>query len=397
MVFPNPHSKQARNFPSNFQVSITYTMGQATLAILAPYPFVPANSGGQKAVSAYVRYLAAQWPCICICSEGNEALEEVELIPLFKNHPSKYLDPRVGWRIRKTLQERQVRFLGMQHHYHGLLLRPFLAGLDLQVFVFSHNIEFERWRSIGKWWWPLMRWTERWVYHWVDAVFFISWHEQQRAPKLFGLPPEKCEYAPYPIDLAKNPVPDSSIGQLIRERHQFGKNDKILLFFGPQSYAPNLRAVEDIVFRIHPRLQAIQEETYQIVICGGGLPKRYDKFSDKRAEGIHYLGFVEDIENYVLAADLILNPVNAGGGVKTKLVEAVALGKTVVSTASGALGVDADAYGPKLIIVPDTDWDTFARAVQKALANANQATPSSFYAEHYGTSAVEAILSRMKQ
>ena len=151
------------------------------------------------------------------------------------------------------------------------------------------------------------------------------------------------------------------------------------------------------MFRIHPRLQAIQEETYRIVICGGGLPKRYDEFSDKRAEGIHYLGFVEDIESYVLAADLILNPVNAGGGVKTKLVEAVALGKTVVSTASGALGVDADAYGPKLIIVPDTDWDAFVQAVQQAFATSNQATPSSFYDEHYGTSAVKHIINWMRK
>ena len=366
-------------------------MGQPTLAILAPYPFVPANSGGQKAVSAYVRYLSAVWPTICLCSHGNDELEGVELIPLFEHHPSKYLNPLVGLRIRKVLKERNVQFLGLQHHYHGLLLRPFLAGLDIKTFVFSHNIEYERWRSIGKWWWPLMKMTEKWVYNWVDAVFFISCHEQDRAPGLFGLPTSKCLYAPYPIDQAESPAPSTTLKAKIGERHGFSPSERILLFFGPQSYAPNLRAVENIVFRIHPLLKEISDTPYRILICGGGLPKHYNGFADMEAEGIHYLGFVDDIEEYVMAADLILNPINEGGGVKTKLVEAVALGKTVVSTETGALGIRTEHFGNKLVQVADEDWQQFAEAVHNIFNSPDDKTPLKFYQEHYGPNAVKSI------
>jgi glycosyltransferase involved in cell wall biosynthesis len=365
-----------------------------TLAILAPYPFVPARSGGHKAVSAYVRYLSAVWPSICICSEGNDPLPGVEMIPLFANHPAKYIDPRVGWRIRKCLEKRQIRFLGLQHHYHGLLLQSSLQGLDIKVFVFSHNIEFERWRSIGKWWWPIMKWTERRVYHWADAVFFISWHEQQRAPAIFNMPAQKCHYAPYPIDQAQSPAPSVDERAKIIERHQFAPEDRIFLFFGPQTYAPNLQAVEDIVFRIHPILRQKAPFSYRILLCGGGLPEHYQHFRDKEEEGIHYLGFVEDIETYIAAADLILNPVNVGGGVKTKLVEAVALGKTVISTVSGALGVEASAYAEKLIIIEDDDWEGFADAVISA--RGDEPTTASFYQKHYGPNAVAPIIEWMQ-
>lgn len=95
------------------------------------------------------------------------------------------------------------------------------------------------------------------------------------------------------------------------------------------------------------------------MICGGGLLKCYDEFLDKCVEGIYYLGFVEDIENYVLVVDFILNFVNVGGGVKIKLVEVVVLGKIVVLIVSGVFGVDVDVYGFKFIIVFDMDWDVF--------------------------------------
>lgn len=367
-------------------------MGQSTLAILAPYPFVPAKSGGQKAVSAYVRYLSADWPTVCLCSEGNKDLPEVELLPLFPHHPSKYLNPLVGWRIRRTLMQRGVRYLGIQHHYHGLLLSLFLIGTGIKTFIFSHNIEFERWRSIGKWWWPLMRLTERWVYKWAEAVFFISYHDQLRAPGLFGLPAAKCLYAPYPIDQSKAPTSANSIREKIVERHGFDPTDRMLLFFGPQSYAPNLQAVEDIVFKIHPVLQASAEFRYQILICGGGLPASYNRFLDKKEEGIHYLGFVEDIEEYVLAADLILNPVNVGGGVKTKLVEAIALGKTVVSSETGGLGVRPEKFGDKLIQISDTHWEAHAQAIITATEDQKKETPTSFYEEHYGSNATKVVI-----
>ncbi|MEM9930385.1 MAG: glycosyltransferase, partial [Bacteroidota bacterium] len=327
----------------------------------------------------------------CIGTYDNEPLPGVELVPLFSNAPTKYLAPRVGWRIRQYLQHENIRFLGLQHHYFGLLLRPFLLGLDVKVFAFSHNLEFQRWRSIGKWWWPLMKWTERWVYHWAEAVFFISWHEAQDAVSVFGLPPEKCRYAPYVVEPLVGYQPTTSL-ETIRQAIQADRDEKLLLFFGPQSYAPNREAVRAIVDRIHPILQAKTSFRYRILICGGGLPAEDADIKNKTDEGIHYLGFVPVIEDYVLACNLVLNPVNQGGGVKTKLVEAVALGKTVVSTQTGARGVDPITFGPKLIQVPDTDWQAFAEAIIVACEQPDTDTPTTFWATHGGTSAVRPVV-----
>lgn len=369
-------------------------MTRPGLAAIAPYTFWPAHSGGHQAVAAYTRALARAWPTVCIGTYTNAPLPDVEMLGLFADTPFKYINPAVGWRIRRLIQSRGIRFVAIQHHYHGLLLLPFLMGLGVRVVVFSHNIEFQRWRSIGRWWWPLMYLTERWVYRRADAVGFISLQESQQAPNLFGLPPDKCLHTPYPIERPAVVIPKSDARAALNARHGFPPEDKLLLFFGPQSYLPNLEAVERLVFDIHPALLRLNPQSnYRLLICGGGLPEHYHQFSDKQTLGIHYLGYVPDLNTYLAAADLVLNPVNSGGGVKTKLVEAVAAGKTVVSTRTGALGVDASAYGPKLHQVPDTDWTAFARAIITALPDADAPTPDAFFQHHDG---VRPIIDRLR-
>jgi len=365
------------------------------LAILAPYPFSPPRSGGHRAVFAYVKYLAQAWPgTFCITTAGNESLPGVNGVELFDDKKRKYVDPRVGWRVRRFLQTNNIQFLVLQHHYFGLLLWPFLWGLPVRVLVISHNLEYQRWRSLGKWWWPLMWLSERFVYRWAAAVAFISVQEQAAAPHLFGLDPKKCLAIPYPVDQQESPHPTVSMAkrQAVVQRHGWKMEDKLLLFFGPQNYGPNLEAVIAIVTKINPLLRQRAHFTYHILICGGGLPATYQDFSNRQSEGIHYLGFVPDIETYVAACDLVLNPIQSGGGVKTKLVEAVAYGKTVISYATGALGVSAAVYGEKLVQVPDGDVAAFAEAIIQVLPRGNHPTPASFFDTHYGPHAVSAVV-----
>jgi glycosyltransferase involved in cell wall biosynthesis len=95
-----------------------------------------------------------------------------------------------------------------------------------------------------------------------------------------------------------------------------------------------------------------------------------------------YAGFVDDIEAYFTAADLFLNPVQSGGGIKTKMVEAIAYGATVIATETGATGINREVCGQKLITVPDNDWTGFAKAVI-AQRDQQAVTPAGYYDYYY--------------
>ena len=93
---------------------------------------------------------------------------------------------------------------------------------------------------------------------------------------------------------------------------------------------------------------------------------------------------------YFKAADIFLNPVLTGGGIKTKMVESIAFGTTVITTATGAAGIHKNICGNKLIVVPDNDWKSFAEAI---IDNADkyEITPPSYYEYYYWGNIVKKV------
>ena len=99
---------------------------------------------------------------------------------------------------------------------------------------------------------------------------------------------------------------------------------------------------------------------YAILICGRGVPVG---LLQKDLDGIIFTGFVDQMPEYLLGTDTFINPVLHGGGIKTKLVEALGYGLRAVSTVTGALGIDPDICSGKLQLVADNDWEAFAKEV----------------------------------
>jgi len=112
------------------------------------------------------------------------------------------------------------------------------------------------------------------------------------------------------------------------------------------------------------------------------LPEEMNALQAYASQNVVNAGFVDNIDLYFKAADLLLNPVITGGGVKTKLIEAIGFNTTVVSTQSGAIGCDRHVCGDKLVVVEDTNWQDF---VTKVIANTGKPvnTPSVFYQQYY--------------
>ena len=76
-----------------------------------------------------------------------------------------------------------------------------------------------------------------------------------------------------------------------------------------------------------------------------------------------------------------MNPVNTGGGVKTKMIEALGLGATVIATENGAIGVDRSVCGEKLKVVGNDDWEGFVDQIILATTE-EKITPPEFYKKY---------------
>ena len=70
-----------------------------------------------------------------------------------------------------------------------------------------------------------------------------------------------------------------------------------------------------------------------------------------------------------------------GGGIKTKLVEALGYNCSVVSTNSGANGIPLEITAEKMVLVADGDWELFADAIIQI--NPNIQTPDIYFNHFY--------------
>jgi len=82
---------------------------------------------------------------------------------------------------------------------------------------------------------------------------------------------------------------------------------------------------------------------------------------------VRVTGFVDDIRTYVDEARVVAVPIRIGSGTRLKILDAMGMGKAIVSTSVGCEGLAVEHC--RNILVADTP-DTFADCVVSVLSNA---------------------------
>jgi glycosyltransferase involved in cell wall biosynthesis len=115
-----------------------------------------------------------------------------------------------------------------------------------------------------------------------------------------------------------------------------------LLFIGSFAHLPNLLALEFFLREVWPLLGG----EYTLHVIAGARPEYYLEFYRNRVHvdltgpGIELEGFVSDVRGAYVRAEQVLAPLTASAGTNIKVLEAMAMGKVVVSTPAGINGLD---------------------------------------------------------
>jgi hypothetical protein len=334
---------------------------------IVSYKFLPPKMGGQKCIAFFYNFLGKKLPFTTVTTKDNlvDDSYNFEVLNILGTSKLRYINLFYFSRIRKIVKAKQITHIIIEHPYLcwlGILLQ---RSCKVKLLIHSHNIEAIRFKSIGKWWWKLLWYYEKLAHRAADTNFFITDGDKAFAIKNYKLNPANCHTITYGIEMYEAPVPQQKTAakETLQQLYSLSPADKIILFNGTLDYKPNVDAVDTILHNINPILLAQNDFSYKIIICGKGLPATYNELKDHQAKNIIYAGFVEDISIYFKGADIFINPVIDGGGIKTKLVEALGNNLSSVSTASGAIGIPKNITANKLLVIGNTDWTAFATAV----------------------------------
>jgi polysaccharide biosynthesis protein PslH len=144
-----------------------------------------------------------------------------------------------------------------------------------------------------------------------------------------------------------------------------GSESSTLLFFGSFTHPPNLDAALRLTRHIFPAIKS-QYPGAKLYIVGDRPPPELRQTANA---AIIVTGRVPDLSPYLERASLVVVPLRAGGGMRVKVLEALAAGKAVIASRLAAAGLDL--VDGEQVCFAESDWEIGQRVIE-LLGNAEQ-------------------------
>ena len=127
-----------------------------------------------------------------------------------------------------------------------------------------------------------------------------------------------------------------------------GDASPLLVFVGNFMHPPNRLAAMRLVRTIHPALRR-EFPALRLRIVGHDPP---DDLRDAAGPGVEITGRVPDVRPHLAAATVVVAPLTTGGGMRVKVLEALAAGAAVVATPRAVEGIGV-TDGVELLVAND--------------------------------------------
>ena len=259
---------------------------------------------------------------------------------LFISELVSALSPR---ELRNNLSESSI--IQVEHPWLFKLAKGLAGGRP--IIYIAHNFEAELWRN-PSWSKKLVREARLLEVDAVrssTAVVAMSDMDAWRLTDEYGIERAKIAIIPNGVNLKE--LAPAGAEQKLAARRKLGLDKRpVLLFLGSDHY-PNREAVSLIrkwQSELGPRLNV------QFLVVGT-VGRYFQTTPFMRVEG-----FVKDVREYLLAADIGLNPSLSGSGVSLKTSEYLAWGLPLISTPVGVRGLELEGANVMIGGVADFPW-----------------------------------------
>lgn len=280
----------------------------------------------------------------------------VNLLSPYPYSVSKHYTARFRERMRALLAGNGFDLV----HCEWTPYARYVGDLAAPTLIATHNIEAQIWRrraeSAGS---PLARWffrlqaakMERFERHALAGATVVTGVSAADAEQARAWGAERATVVDNGVDLEH--FTPSGEGDGARA-----------VFVGALDWFPNVDAAQYFADAILPAVLRLAPKM-KVKIIGRKAPESLRTALAGR-EGIDFAGEVPDTRPHLAEAGIVVVPLRIGGGSRLKILEALAMGKAVVSTAIGAEGL-AVTHG-KDILIADKPED-FAQAMARLAAS----------------------------
>lgn len=259
-------------------------------------------------------------------------------------------------KIRQIMATTQFDVVHIEPSYMGLYVEAIPPGAQCKKFLTFHNIESSLFRELARvsrkpnkkvrallHSFMLRRWERRYLGR-FDGCITVS--EIDRRLLLTANPNLRVDVSPNGFDIQKyQPLPAKDTSPR-------------LMFVGSMDYGACVDAMLFFCGEVLPQIQQTVKEV-EMWIVGRDPTPAVQQLGGNR---VHITGAVDDVIPYYSQSTVCVVPLRAGGGTRLKILEAMALGRPVVSTTKGCEGLDV--VDSEHLFIADTPEQFAAKTVR---------------------------------
>ena len=138
------------------------------------------------------------------------------------------------------------------------------------------------------------------------------------------------------------------------------KVEKAVFHIASMDWQPNQEAVDWFLNEVWPKVISKNSDA-KIYLAGREMPSKY---FDAKIKGVYVVGEVPMAKEFYASKKIMVVPLLSGSGMRIKIIEGMAMGKTIVSTSIGAEGIHV-THGENILIADSAQQ--FATDVLKVL------------------------------
>lgn len=263
----------------------------------------------------------------------------------------KYHDDKIYMEIEKIIKEEKIDITYIDHlhmAFYGKLINEHFP--EIKLILREHNAEYIFWERIYKeesnifkkllFWWQSLKMLnyEKEITNIFDKCLMISSIDQIKLKKIN--PNIRAQVISTGINI---------------QNYQASQPRKIipfsLLYVGDFSWLPNLKGILWFLRKVWPEVKRLFPKA-KIFIVGKNPPKDILRYKN---DDVIVTGYVQDVKPWIDRSEIFLVPLFSGGGIRVKILEAMAIGKPIISTSVGAEGIDIE--DKKNILMADNEED----------------------------------------
>jgi len=248
----------------------------------------------------------------------------------------RFFSKKMNQHLETVLLMEKFDVVILESVFVGKYIETIRKYSNARIFLRVHNIEYLIWKRLSKqtknpvkkaafsYLANSLKRFELSLFKQIDGYLPITEVDHQFFNTQFPNLPGKT--IPFCIDLSDYQYNEKKIEE----------NQLSFFHIGSMNWQPNIEGMNWFLEKVWEKI-AEKHPQLSLVLAGKG---NHAIFGNKNYKNVQVFDFVEDAHKFINSHDIMVVPLFSGSGMRIKIMEALALGKPVITTTIGAEGID---------------------------------------------------------